>query len=69
MSKATEEVPKTNTYQCHIKNQIWGCHVQYTQTLAHLQYLITSYDTGTRPCIGGSKPQYTMMSLQNLEAV
>ena len=34
-----------------MKNHIWGCHVQYTGTLAPLQYLITSYDTGTRPCI------------------
>ena len=51
MFKATEEVPETNTYQCHIQNHIWGCHVQYTGTLAPLQYLKTSYDTGTRPCI------------------
>ena len=48
VSKATEEVPETNKYQCHIQNHIWGCHVQYTGTLALLQYLITSYDVGTR---------------------
>ena len=51
MSKETKEVPKTNTYQCHIQNRIGGFHVQYTRTLAPLQYLITSYDTDTRPCI------------------
>ena len=51
MSKAAEEVPETNTYQCHIQNHIWGCHVQYTGKLSPLQYLITSYDTGTRPHI------------------
>ena len=28
-----------------------GCHVQYTGTLAPLQYLSTSYDTDARPCI------------------
>ena len=48
MSKEIEELPKTYTYQCHIQNDIWGCHVQSTGTLAPLQYLITSYDTGTR---------------------
>ena len=37
--------------KCHIQNHIWGCHVQYTGTLAPLKYLITSYDTGTRPRI------------------
>ena len=51
MSKVVEEVPKANTYQFHIQNHIRGCHVQYTRTLAPLQYFITSYDTGTRPCI------------------
>ena len=48
VSKEVEEVPETNTYQCHIQNHIWGCHVQYTGTLAPLKYLITSYDRGTR---------------------
>ena len=48
MSKAAEKVPTTNTSQCHIQNHIWGFHVQYTGTLAPLQYLITSYDTGIR---------------------
>ena len=51
VSKVAEEVPKTNTYQYNIQNHIWGCHVQYTGTLAPLQYLSTSYDTGARPCI------------------
>ena len=51
VSKAVEEIPKTNTYKNHIKNHIRGCHVQYNGTLAPLQYLITSYDTGTRPRI------------------
>ena len=51
MSKAVEKVPKTNTYQCHIQNHILGCHVQYNGRLSPLQYLITSYDTGTRPRI------------------
>ena len=49
--KEAEELPETNTYQCHIQNHIRGCHVQYNGRLAHLQYLITSYDIGTRPCI------------------
>ena len=48
MSKAAEEVSKTNTYQYHIQNRIRGCHVQYTETLAPLQYLITSYDMGNK---------------------
>ena len=51
MSKVAEEVPETNTYQCHIQNHIRGCHVQYNGTLAPLQYLITSYDMGTIPRI------------------
>ena len=50
-SKAAEEVLETNTYQCHIQNIIWGCQIQYTGTLAPLQYLSTLYDTGTRPRI------------------
>ena len=41
MSKAAEEVPEKNTYQCHIQNHIWGCHVQYTGTLAPTQFFIT----------------------------
>ena len=49
--KAAKEVPETNTYQCHMQNHIWGYHVQYNGTLSPLQYLITSYDMGTRPCI------------------
>ena len=48
MSKAAKEVPKTNTYQCHIQNHIQGFHVQYNGTLAPLQYLITPYDTGNK---------------------
>ena len=51
VTKEEEEIPEINTYQCHIQNHIWGCHVQYSLTLAPLQYLITSYDTGTRPRI------------------
>ena len=51
MSKAAEEVPETNTYQFHIQNHIWGCHVKYNETLSPLKYLITSYDMGIRPCI------------------
>ena len=51
MSKEVEEVSETYTYKCHIQNHIWGCHVQYNGTLAPLQYLITSYDMGTRPHI------------------
>ena len=47
-SKEAEEVPETNTYQCHIQNHIRGCHAQYTGTLSPLQYLITSYNTGNR---------------------
>ena len=72
MSKAVEEVPKTNTYQCNVQNHIRGWHVQYNGTLAPLQYLITSYDTGNKTTYilkGGSKPQYTMMSFQNMEAM
>ena len=35
-----------------IQNHIWGFHVQYNGTLAPLQYyLITLYDTTTRPHI------------------
>ena len=49
--QGNKEIPKTNTYQCHIQNHIQGCHVQNNGTLAPLQYLITSYDMGTRPCI------------------
>ena len=37
--KVAEEVPETNTYQCHIQNHIWGCHVQYYGTLDPLQIL------------------------------
>ena len=48
VTKEAEEVPETYTYQCHIQNHIRGCHVQYNGTLAPLQYLITSYGTGTR---------------------
>ena len=51
MSKVPEEAYETNTYQCHIQNHIWGCHAQYNGTLAPLQYLIASYDRGTRPHI------------------
>ena len=51
MSKEAEEVPETNAYQCHIQNHIRACHVQYNGILAPLQYLITSYYTGTRPHI------------------
>ena len=51
MSKAAEEVPETNTYQSHIQNHIRGFHVQYNGRLSPLQYLITSYDTGTSPSI------------------
>ena len=51
MSKVAEEVLETNTYQCHIQNHIWGCYLQYNGTLAPLEYLITSYDMGTRPRI------------------
>ena len=51
VSKVVEEVLETNTYQCHIQNHIWGFHVQYTGTVDPLQYLITSYDTNTRPRI------------------
>ena len=51
MTKVAEEVPETYTYQNHIQNHIRGCHVQYNGTLAPLQYLITSYNTGTRPRI------------------
>ena len=50
-SKVSNEVPETNTYQFHIQNHIWGCHVQYTRTLAPLQYLSTSYDMSARPHI------------------
>ena len=67
MAKVAEEVPETNTYQCHIQNHIRGFHVQYSGTLAPLQYFSTSYDTGKNHVYykGGSKPQYTiMMSLQ-----
>ena len=46
MSKETKEVPETHTYQHHIQNHMQGFHVQYNGTLAPLQYLITSYDTG-----------------------
>ena len=51
MSKEVEEVPETNTYQSHIQNHIRGFHVQYNGTWTPLQYLITSYDTGTTPHI------------------
>ena len=48
VTKAVEEVPKTYTYQSYIQNHISGCHVQYSGTLAPLQYLISSYDTGNK---------------------
>ena len=48
MCKVAEEVPETNTYQCHIQNHIQGFHVQYNGTLDPLQYLITSYNTANK---------------------
>ena len=51
----------------HIQSYIGGFYVQVTGTLAPLQYLSTSYDTGINQVYykGGSEPQYTiMMSLQ-----
>ena len=46
--QGSREIPETNTYQSHIQNHIWGFHVQYSGTLAPLQYLIASYDMGNK---------------------
>ena len=51
MNRCVEIEHGRDSTECHIQNDIRGCHVQYTRTPAPLQYLITSYDTGTRPHI------------------